>query len=197
MADNVINVAVLNVYEDGVVVDKISGETIPAEWITWARRGSGYALNASATTDRVLRIKRTDPNLWAVLEPYYDQWKKGQAVPDGETSLASTAMFTRHQIEMLKMVHVTSIEQLAKLTDSDLRNLGMGGSELRTKARHFVNNKNDSSKVATLLADRDAKIEALMARMVELEAAAKPVEVDTEYTPRRGRPPRVLSEGAE
>lgn len=202
MAEDVINIVVLDVFEDGFTVDPETKEQRAVEWVTWAKRGSGYSLNAASTTDKVARIRKTHPDLWAAIEPAYNQWKKGQSVPDGETSLAVTALFTRQQIEMLKALHVTSVEQLAKLTDSDLRNLGMGGNELRQKARHFVNNHADTAKVATLLAERDSKIEAMQARLAELEAQsrAQPVEneKDSEDVPavRRGRPPRNREEAA-
>lgn len=91
---------------------------------------------------------------------------------------------------------MTSVEQLAKLTDSDLRNLGMGGQELRQKARHFVNNHQDTAKVATLLAERDSKIEAMQARLAELEAQGKETETEHAPTARRGRPPRNREEAA-
>ncbi len=196
MTEDVINIVVLDVYEDGFAIDPETGAQRAIEWVTWAKRGTGYSMNAASTTDKVARIRKTNPDLWASIEPAYTQWKKGQSVPDGETSLAVTSLFTRQQIEMLKALHVTSVEQLAKLTDSDLRNLGMGGQELRQKARHFVNNHQDTAKVATLLAERDSKIEAMQARLAELEAQGKETETEDAPTARRGRPPRNREEAA-
>lgn len=187
MAEDVINIVVLEVYEDGF---NDQGKAI--EYITWAKRGSGFSLNAASTTDKAERIRKTNPNLWAKIEPSYKQWKLGQGVPDGETSLAASSLFSKHQVELLKSFHVTSVEQLAKLNDADCQNLGFGGQELRTKARHFVHHKNGDGKIAQELAQRDALIEAMQARLSELEADKK-----TADAPRRGRPPKTETAGEQ
>jgi len=80
MAEDVVSIVVLDIYEDGF---NDQGKAI--EWVTWAKRGSGYSMNAASTTDKVERIRKTNPNLWVHLEPAYKQWKLGQSVPDGET----------------------------------------------------------------------------------------------------------------
>lgn len=179
MAEDVINVVVLDVYEDGFTDQ---GKAI--EWITWAKRGSGFSMNAASTTDKVERIRKTNPNLWVHIEPFYKNWKLGQSVPDGETSLAASALYGKHQVELLKSFHVTSVEQLAKLNDAECQNLGFGGQELRTKARHFVQHKNGDGRVAQELAQRDAVIAAMQERLAELEADKLAA------APRRGRPPK-------
>jgi len=180
MAEDVVSIVVLDIYEDGF---NDQGKAI--EWVTWAKRGSGYSMNAASTTDKVERIRKTNPNLWVHLEPAYKQWKLGQSVPDGETSLAASALFNKQQIELLKTYHITSVEQLAKLGDTEVQNIIMGGRELRTKARHFVQHKNGDGRIAQELAQRDAVIEAMQARLAELEAEKNVVDA-----PRRGRPPK-------
>lgn len=84
-----------------------------------------------------------------------------QAVPDG-TPLA--LLFPNHPeiVENLKYFKVFVAEQLANFNDTQIQNIGMGGRAWQQKAAEFL-----------MLADSGKGLEALSARLDQMEQAAK------------------------
>lgn len=71
--------------------------------------------------------------------------------------------------DMLKSLYIFSIEQLAALSDINLQKLGMGGNELREKAKQFLEKstndvaklKKENEMLRAELLEKDALIEQL------------------------------------
>ena len=95
------------------------------------------------------------------------------------------------QIKMLEFQNVRTIEELANLGDGQVQNIGMGGLELRNKARAMVLATTESEKFAQfegLQAQNEALQGQLQALMVKVEAMENPPPK------KRGRPPKVVTE---
>lgn len=73
--------------------------------------------------------------------------------------------------DALKAIYVYTIEQMAGLPDLSLQKVGMGGSEIREKARAYLSKT--SGEVTALrqqLADMQAQMAAMQAKMMEAPA---------------------------
>ncbi|NDD96757.1 MAG: hypothetical protein EB148_02300 [Actinobacteria bacterium] len=90
----------------------------------------------------------------------------------------------RDQIAELNILKFVTVEQLALASDGQLQRVGMGGIGLREKARQYLNRKNRADSNAELEQTKQQLV-ALQAQMAELLAEK----------PRRGRPPKELTEG--
>jgi hypothetical protein len=90
----------------------------------------------------------------------------------------------RDQIAELNILKFVTVEQLALASDGQLQRVGMGGIGLREKARQYLNRKNRIDSNAELEQTKQ-QLAALQAQMAELLSEK----------PRRGRPPKELTEG--
>lgn len=167
------NVFVMEIEEDGFRANPETGAMEPIEWVTYGVRGSGSAHNMAATKEKVSRIRKHMPDLWHAIQPSYEQWKSGREVPEGETSLASSALFSKSQIQMLNGFKIMSVEQMAALTDAHLSNIGLGALDMRTKARVFIQSREGDGKIAAAMAEKEQQMRAMKERMEELEASVK------------------------
>lgn len=100
--------------------------------------------------------------------------RKNQEEVEG-TPLSEWPGLTRGQVEEMKFFHITTVEQLANVSDSHAGNF-RGFSQLKQKAAEFLKHA-DNAAAATALAaaeaknaELEAKIEALMGRMDAMDA---------------------------
>lgn len=116
---------------------------------------------------------------------HYARFKTGQKeIVDG-TPLKMWPVINRSQVKEAEFFEVHTVEQLAELSDSICKRMGMGYMELRGKARAWLLSAKDSAVVTRQAAENDrlqAEIEALKSQIAELA------------TPRRGRPAREAAE---
>lgn len=68
----------------------------------------------------------------------YDAWKKGQEIPLNGTPVKNWAIPSPAQTQNLLAAGMKTVEDLAICNDEGLRRLGMGGIELRNKAKAFL-----------------------------------------------------------
>lgn len=107
----------------------------------------------------------------------YRRWQSTGG--DGEaltgTPLAEWPAVSRSQVEELRYFGVRTVEQLAAVTDGNLKNVGPL-LMLRQKARDFVAKAKDEAPMAQMrdeLAAKDMRIAHLEAQMAEVLAEAK------------------------
>ena len=124
--------------------------------------------------------KQRFPRHWAHFQQYQS------AAPVMGTPLAEWAAVTRSQADTLRAFGVATVEQLAELSDTQVQRIGMGGEQLRVKARAWLK---QASNNAPAMADA--------ARMAELEESNKRLQeqlaevmAKLNEAPRRGRPPK-------
>lgn len=107
------------------------------------------------------------------------------------------------QIEHLRHFHITTVEQLANLSDTFIQQVGMGTRELQKKAMNYLNDMAGRKTVLALeeqkrhLENQNAVLQeqiiSLSKRLESVEQAGKVTTVNPnpgEAPKRRGRPPK-------
>ncbi len=107
----------------------------------------------------------------------HEAWKNGQEMPLNGTAIRGWPVISPAQQEMLIRLNILTVEDLAAANDEGLRRIGMGGSELRTKARAWAAQAADKGPLTqqnaalTQMNERlAAQLEAALGRIAALEA---------------------------
>lgn len=128
-----------------------------------------------------VRRKATD----ADKEFYFGEWSAYEAGKVSQvqgTPIEMLPGLPNGMADMLKSLYICTIEQMAGLADIALQKIGMGGNDLREKARAYLNGQTrEAAALKEQLEAANIKIKtletanaALQARVTELEATAKP-----------------------
>lgn len=107
----------------------------------------------------------------------YEAWKAGHEAPLNGTSVKEWPLLSPAQAENFISIRVVTIEDVAAMTEECMGRFGIGGRELREKAREWLKGKEIASSVMQENAELKAKLAALEKRLSELEEK-----------PKRGRP---------
>jgi hypothetical protein len=92
----------------------------------------------------------------------YQAFAANLAAPVIGTPLAEWSALSPATVLNLTSVHVRTVEQLADLSDADLQHIGIGGRELREKAKAFVGqHTSKESALESALADALKRLAAL------------------------------------
>jgi hypothetical protein len=110
----------------------------------------------------------------------YEHFKKGQEIPVEGTPIKTWPVISPAQVGALTALHIRTVEELANLPDDGVRRIGMGGIDLKNKAKAWLASAQDKGKVTQELAGLQAKntmlegtIETLQKQVKELEALVK------------------------
>jgi hypothetical protein len=114
----------------------------------------------------------------------YEAWKRGLEAPTEGTPLSECAWIGRAQVEELAFGHVKTVEQLAALSDAQLKNLvPMSGYALRDKAQRHLEQINgaapneklaaENTELKSNMAAMQAQMDAMMKQMAEMANAKK------------------------
>jgi len=160
------------------VADEKTGAVTPVEMVLWAKKGQ-HIMTGQKTPMRITQARK-DKQIWAVIEPYYEAWKKGQENPVDGTPLGAWPGLAPEQAERLKMLRVRSVEDVAAMTDADVDTFGMGGLLLRQNARAFIEMKKDKTVIQ---AEVSKQVGSLEAKIAELEARLATAPTATTYEP--------------
>lgn len=123
------------------------------------------------------------PDEWIEkIEKAYKAWKIGQALPEEGTPILQWGIPSPAQREKLASLHIFTVEQLADATEEALQNFGMGGRDLRQRAKDYLAiTQNQGTKVAAEMAElrkqnevQQAQIQNLLARLENMDAAKPP-----------------------
>lgn len=137
----------------------------------------------------------------------YEDWKADRDRPREGTPLDQWPVLTKGQVEELRYFHVTTVEDLANLSDSNAQKFA-GINMLRRQAQAFVEQAKEGAaaqKLATELEQRDNEITSLkqaieeQSRMIQalnakLFIEPPAVEATMPQMPKRG-PSRPRKEG--
>lgn len=163
------------------------GQIHPIDWVRWVKKGASGA----TTEDKVSRVQKHDPAIWAVVQPFYEHWKKGQDAPVDGTPIDAAPFITAGLAKTLKGMHIFSVEDFAAVEDSTLGRMNVPGVRaLREKAKAFLDAQHNVSGVASELAALREQVALLMAEKAEIEQTADALAAEA-GKPRRGRPPKV------
>jgi hypothetical protein len=172
----------------------------PVDWVSYTGSDSFTEAGnvSSATWERVEKMRPPEylendndglklaalRHLWAAIGPAYETWKNGEVMPETGTPLAAWGGVNAGQIEALKTIQIRTVEELAEMSDSNMKMILPNIRELRNMARQWIERRPEH--------ERDAKFKELeernaaMAAMLEELMAAK-----EDDKPRRGRPPKA------
>ena len=88
--------------------------------------------------------------------------------------------------DALKAIYIYSIEQMAGLPDLSLQKVGMGGADIRERARAYLNKTSaETTALRQQLAEMQAEMEAMREQMAAAQSAPEPKP--------RGRKPRAAA----
>lgn len=166
----------------------------PLEWVHYTGSDS-YSENgqlSSSTWERVKKLQppeqiENDPDglkmaalryIWGQIEPHYLAWKEGNELPESGTALAAWGGVTGSQIAALKGVGIQTVEDLAGLSDSNMKAVLPNMRDLRTMARQWMEGRPQAEQAAKM-AELEAQNAAMMEMLAELKAAqtqAPPVD---------------------
>ena len=115
----------------------------------------------------------------------YKAWLDGHDAPLDGTSVKEWPVLSPSQAENFIALRVLTIEDVAAMTEEAMGLFGMGGRDLREKARDWLQG---SVVAGDLQAENDALKKQLAALAQRLDAIESQ---DTEDKPRRGRKPKL------
>lgn len=161
------------------------------DWVHIAKKGT---TNPQVIPTRWRDIQR-DQALMQVLQPFYDNWKKGQEAPVTGTPL-SVWLADGGLVKVLKDVMVRTVEDFAEMPDHMLGKLNIGGLRAKqNEAKAFLAAKKDTSGVAAENAKLKDEVEMLKSNLAELrgliEQHAIKKEQDAAPKRPRGRPRKL------
>lgn len=110
----------------------------------------------------------------------YAMFLKGEQVVRTGTPIEQWPQLTPSQVLMLKQINIYCVEEVANLSDENVRNVGPGGYKMRDEAAKFLTLATaaaDAGKMEEIQKQMLAMAEAnaaLLARVAELEAKPEP-----------------------
>lgn len=119
----------------------------------------------------------------------YAAWKAGQEAPTEGTPLSDVAWIGRAQAEELAYQHVKTVEQLANLSDAQLKGaIAMAGYQLRDRAkRHIEELKGaapaekqaaENAELKSTISQMQGQMAEMMERLAKAEAPKAPAASD-------------------
>lgn len=79
------------------------------------------------------------PQQWATLwKEGYQKWQNGQEMPLHGTPILGWGVISPAQQKMLIAINCLTVEDLAQINDEGMKRVGMGGLELRNKAKNWL-----------------------------------------------------------
>lgn len=118
----------------------------------------------------------------------YKAWLDGQEMPLDGTSVKEWALLSPAQAENFIALRILTIEDVAAMTEDALGRFGMGGRELREKAREWLTKQEVAGSLAIENQELKQQLADLSARLAQLETGQVVEKA------RRGRKPKVTEE---
>ena len=118
-------------------------------------------INVPGSRDEV--IEKMGAAQIARFGPQYEAWKKTQAQPVDGTPITVVPFLNIAQIKEFQACNVTTLEQLASLSDAGVQRVGMGAHDARKKAQTYMKAAADSA-VTQRLTDENIQLQADLAR---------------------------------
>lgn len=131
------------------------------------------------------------PESWVnTYKKQYEAFKNGQELPLEGTPIKGWGVISPAQQETLIKMRVLTVESLAEMNDEGVKRVGMGGLELKHKAKAWLSQLKDKGAATIEIADlkqklsnADAVNKALVEKNEELSRRLKAYESSTDYQP--------------
>lgn len=127
-----------------------------------------------------LNSGRLHPDIAEYYRKSAKRFRDGQEIPIEGTPIKNWPVLTPAQIETVLSIHVRTVEELANLPDDGVRRLGMGGVDLKNKAKAWLAAASDKGKLTHEMAAlqkkadlQESTIATLQAQLDELKKAVK------------------------
>lgn len=127
-------------------------------WIDITPAGGNQVVNRWATEKDIARFKQK-----------YDAFIKGVEAPVNGLAVENWPSATPAEVKMLKQANVRTVEDLAMLSETGLKNVGFGARGLQSKAREFLASAAENGQVAVEMVQLKTEVESLKLRNEELE----------------------------
>lgn len=172
---------------------KATGKTLYRDYVEYGPPGLANMLSVVARVDRIMKVQSpgensTNPaaamawNRWKYIEPLYEAWKRGEALPETGTLLAALSFLREEDLAVLKASGVKTVEDLATLLDTNMEKIKLPQMrEKRAQAKAFLEAKDANVATAKLDAQAQeiAELKAMMADLMSAKTSA-PVEPEIE-----------------
>ena len=143
--------------------------------IWWSKVSAWWPL-----LDQQLRDNRVKREWVDGYKKAYEMWKNGQELPLVGTPIRGWGVISPALQETLIRMSVMTVEDLVALNDEGVKRIGMGGHELKVKARAWVAQLNDKGPLTQQMAAISTEngilkssIESLQKQVENLMAAVK------------------------
>lgn len=102
-------------------------------------------------------------------EKGYNAWKNGQEMPLRGTPIKGWGILSPAQQEMLIQINCPTVEDLADINDEGLKRIGIGGLDLKNKAKNWLASLRDHGAVTVQMAAMEAENATLKASLEALQ----------------------------
>lgn len=113
----------------------------------------------------------------------FEKWKKGEEIPLNGSAIKGWGVISPAQQEMLVKIGVLTVEDLALVNDEGCRRIGMGGGELRDKAKAWLSQLSDKGPLtqenAALKAENSALKKDILSLRGKVEELSARLEIQT------------------
>lgn len=131
------------------------------EYIKITPVGGGLVVDKEITEELLNHYRFSpDPGMQHRYKAYKD-WKEGKEAPINGTPLTMWPVATPAQIKQCHAVKIRSVQELAELPDSALKQLGLDGRLIRDKARDWIKSGESQGKIVEEIASIKVMVEDL------------------------------------
>ena len=106
--------------------------------------------------------------LLEAVDKAFQEWKAGNTMPVDGTSIKHSQIFTPAELENCTNLHIYTLEALAELSEEGLGRLGMGGRQMKERAKNALAQA-AGNDLALKIEAKDAKIGQLEEKIEKLE----------------------------
>jgi uncharacterized coiled-coil protein SlyX len=117
-----------------------------------------------------LNSGRLHPDIAEYYRKAAKRFREGQEIPVEGTPIKTWPVLTPAQAETVLGIHVRTVEELANLADDGVRRLGMGGIDLKNKAKAWLAAASDKGKLTHEMAALQKKSEFQESTIATLQA---------------------------
>jgi hypothetical protein len=178
----------------------------PVDWVTYA---PVHAVQSTQITERVDKMRPPETALnhdpegrkiaflryrWEMIERAYNAWKEGVEVPLDGTPLGAWPGINEAQVNAFRAVGIKTVEGIRDIPEVLIGKVALPGVREIMKQAGFFLEARDASSSASKQAAQESRIKGLEE---QLAAAMELLEEQTSQKPKRGRPPKDVTEEAE
>jgi hypothetical protein len=193
--------SVMELTPDGPI-PKLSKEGVPifrdVEYVTVRQPGNVdsiiYELDKwlNSVIPSELNSGRLHPDIAEYYRRQAKRFREGQEIPVEGTPIKTWPVLTPAQAETVLGIHIRTVEELANLADDGVRRLGMGGIDLKNKAKAWLAAASDKGKLTHEMAALQKKSEFQESTIATLQA-----QLDELVRAMNAKKPQTVASDAE